>query len=59
MTPFSLVCSLVVRALVEHRVLNATFLDDGPAIRRYASVHLGIATATILIPLPFTFDITW
>jgi pyruvate dehydrogenase E2 component (dihydrolipoamide acetyltransferase) len=53
-TPFSLVCSLVVQVLLEHPELNATYLDVGPAIRRHAAVHLGIATATprgLLVPV--------
>lgn len=45
-TPFALVCRLLVDALRRHPVLNATFVEDGPAIRIHGAVHLGIATAT-------------
>ena len=45
-TPFALLCRLLVEALGRHRVLNATFVEDGPAIRIHGAVHLGIATAT-------------
>jgi len=45
-TPFALLCRLLVEALRRHRVLNATFVDEGPAIRIHGAVHLGIATAT-------------
>jgi 2-oxoisovalerate dehydrogenase E2 component (dihydrolipoyl transacylase) len=45
-TPFALLCRLLVEALRRHRLLNATFVEDGPAIRIHGAVHLGIATAT-------------
>jgi 2-oxoisovalerate dehydrogenase E2 component (dihydrolipoyl transacylase) len=45
-TPFALLCRLLVEALRRHRVLNASFVEDGPAIRIHGAVHLGIATAT-------------
>lgn len=46
LTPFALLCWLFVRALEDHPELNATWVDDGPAIRRHGHVHLGVATAT-------------
>jgi 2-oxoisovalerate dehydrogenase E2 component (dihydrolipoyl transacylase) len=45
-TPFALLCRLVVDALRSQRLLNSTFVEDGPEIRVHGSVHLGIGTAT-------------
>jgi pyruvate dehydrogenase E2 component (dihydrolipoamide acetyltransferase) len=42
-TPFTLLLTLTLR---DHPRLNATFVQDGPAIRTYDAVHLGIGTAT-------------
>jgi 2-oxoisovalerate dehydrogenase E2 component (dihydrolipoyl transacylase) len=45
-TPFALVCRFIVLALRSNRALNATFVEDGPEIRRHGAVHLGLGTAT-------------
>ncbi|WP_018636305.1 dihydrolipoamide acetyltransferase family protein [Parafrankia elaeagni] len=45
-TPFALIARLLVQTLVAHPELNSTFVEDGPAIRRHGSVHLGVGTAT-------------
>jgi pyruvate dehydrogenase E2 component (dihydrolipoamide acetyltransferase) len=45
-TPFSLLCRLVVQALGANPLLNSTFDEDGPVIRIHDAVHLGIGTAT-------------
>jgi 2-oxoisovalerate dehydrogenase E2 component (dihydrolipoyl transacylase) len=45
-TPFALLCRLLVEALRRHLVLNATFIEEGPVISIHGAVHLGIATAT-------------
>ena len=45
-TPFSLLCRLLVQSLVANPLLNASFDEDGPAIRLHDAVHLGIGTAT-------------
>lgn len=53
-TPFALIGRLLVHALTIHPALNSSFLDDGPSISLYRSVHLGVATATergLLVPV--------
>src|SRR5579883_504996 len=53
-TPFVLVCRLLVLALRENPALNASWIDDGPAVRVHRSMHLGIGTATergLLVPV--------
>jgi 2-oxoisovalerate dehydrogenase E2 component (dihydrolipoyl transacylase) len=53
-TPFALIARFTVIALGIERSLNATWLDEGPAIRRWGAVHLGVAVATergLLVPV--------
>jgi 2-oxoisovalerate dehydrogenase E2 component (dihydrolipoyl transacylase) len=53
-TPFALVCRMLVDALGTNPELNATWVDDGPAIRLHRHLHLGIGTATergLLVPV--------
>jgi 2-oxoisovalerate dehydrogenase E2 component (dihydrolipoyl transacylase) len=53
-TPFALVCRMLVDALGTNPELNATWVDDGPAIRLHQHLHLGIGTATergLLVPV--------
>ncbi|MCU1346958.1 MAG: pyruvate/2-oxoglutarate dehydrogenase complex, dihydrolipoamide acyltransferase component [Acidimicrobiia bacterium] len=53
-TPFSLLCRLVVQALRANPTLNATYVEDVPEIRIRRSIHLGIGTATargLLVPV--------
>jgi len=53
-TPFSLLCRLVVQSLRANRMLNATFVEEGPEIRVRGAIHLGIGTATergLLVPV--------
>ncbi|MFH9660930.1 dihydrolipoamide acetyltransferase family protein [Streptomyces sp. NPDC017248] len=45
-TPFALLLRLLTLTLRDHPRLNATFTEDGPAVRTYDAVHLGIGTAT-------------
>jgi pyruvate dehydrogenase E2 component (dihydrolipoamide acetyltransferase) len=45
-TPFALVCRMLVEALRVNPELNATWVEDGPAIRSHGHLHLGIGTAT-------------
>jgi pyruvate dehydrogenase E2 component (dihydrolipoamide acetyltransferase) len=45
-TPFALLLRLLTLTLRDHPRLNATFVQDGPAVRTYDAVHLGIGTAT-------------
>ena len=45
-TPFSLLCRLVVQSLAQTPLLNSTFDGAGPEIRVHNGVHLGIGTAT-------------
>ena len=45
-TPFSLLCRLVVQALGANPLLNSTFDEAGPEIQVHKGVHLGIGTAT-------------
>jgi 2-oxoisovalerate dehydrogenase E2 component (dihydrolipoyl transacylase) len=45
-TPFSLLCRLVVQSLQAVPILNSTFDEAGPEIRVHNGVHLGIGTAT-------------
>lgn len=45
-TPFSLICELLVRALRAHPILNATFDAGAGEIRQHGAVHLGVGTAT-------------
>jgi len=53
-TPFALIARLLVHALTIHPVMNSAFVEDGPSIRRYGAVPLGVATATdrgLLVPV--------
>ncbi len=53
-TPFTLLCRLLVDALRAAPALNATWLADGPSIALHAHLHLGIGTATdrgLLVPV--------
>jgi 2-oxoisovalerate dehydrogenase E2 component (dihydrolipoyl transacylase) len=53
-TPFALICRFVVDALRANPLLNATFVDEGPAIQFHEAVHLGLAAATergLLVPV--------
>jgi pyruvate dehydrogenase E2 component (dihydrolipoamide acetyltransferase) len=53
-TPFALVCRMLVEALRANPDLNATWVDEGPAIRTHQHLHLGIGTATdrgLLVPV--------
>ncbi|MFB6624804.1 dihydrolipoamide acetyltransferase family protein [Streptomyces sp. NPDC056374] len=45
-TPFALLLRLLTLTLREHPRLNATYVQDGPEVRTYEAVHLGIGTAT-------------
>jgi pyruvate dehydrogenase E2 component (dihydrolipoamide acetyltransferase) len=45
-TPFALLCRLLVLTLRHHPILNATFVDDTREIRVHRAIHLGVATAT-------------
>ncbi|MFF2305038.1 dihydrolipoamide acetyltransferase family protein [Streptomyces sp. NPDC058128] len=45
-TPFALLLRLLTLTLREHPRLNATYVQDGPEVRTYDAVHLGIGTAT-------------
>jgi 2-oxoisovalerate dehydrogenase E2 component (dihydrolipoyl transacylase) len=45
-TPFSLLCRMVVQGLRTVPILNSTFDEAGPEIRVHNEVHLGIGTAT-------------
>jgi 2-oxoisovalerate dehydrogenase E2 component (dihydrolipoyl transacylase) len=45
-TPFSLLCRLIVQSLGANPLLNSTFDEAGPEIRVHNAVHLGIGTAT-------------
>lgn len=45
-TPFALLCRLLVQAIGSAPVLNSTYDEDGPAIRVHEAIHLGIGTAT-------------
>lgn len=45
-TPFALLCRLVVLSLRDVPVLNSSFDEAGPEIRLHNGVHLGIGTAT-------------
>ena len=46
LTPFSLMCMLLVRSVQAHPALNATYVEDGPEIHRHRQIHLGVGTAT-------------
>jgi pyruvate dehydrogenase E2 component (dihydrolipoamide acetyltransferase) len=53
-TPFALLCRLLVEALRAAPVLNASWVNDGPSIAIHSSVHLGIGTATdrgLIVPV--------
>jgi pyruvate dehydrogenase E2 component (dihydrolipoamide acetyltransferase) len=53
-TPFALICRFVVDALRANPLLNATFVDEVPAIQYHEAVHLGLAAATdrgLLVPV--------
>ncbi|MFI5752211.1 dihydrolipoamide acetyltransferase family protein [Streptomyces sp. NPDC051644] len=45
-TPFALLLRLLTLTLREHPRLNATYVQDGPEVRTYDAVHLGIGAAT-------------
>ncbi|QGG94291.1 dihydrolipoamide acetyltransferase family protein [Actinomarinicola tropica] len=45
-TPFALICRVVVQQLAANPHLNASFDETGPVIRLHEDVHLGIGTAT-------------
>jgi pyruvate dehydrogenase E2 component (dihydrolipoamide acetyltransferase) len=45
-TPFAILCRLLVEVVKRHPTLNAAFVDEGPAVRLFPWVHLGVATAT-------------
>lgn len=45
LTPFAVICHLIVRALRAHPELNATLDDDGERMWLLDDVHLGFATA--------------
>jgi pyruvate dehydrogenase E2 component (dihydrolipoamide acetyltransferase) len=45
-TPFALLCRLVVQTLQANPILNSSYDADAPAIRVHNHVRLGIATAT-------------
>lgn len=45
-TPFSLLLRLLTLTLRDHPRMNASFIEEGPAVRTYDEVHLGIGTAT-------------
>ncbi|MFB8083149.1 dihydrolipoamide acetyltransferase family protein [Streptomyces sp. NPDC056013] len=45
-TPFALLLRLLTLTLREHPRLNAMYVQDGPEVRTYDAVHLGIGTAT-------------
>jgi 2-oxoisovalerate dehydrogenase E2 component (dihydrolipoyl transacylase) len=45
-TPFSLLCRLVVQTLGNNPLLNSSFDEAGPEIKVHGAVHLGIGTAT-------------
>jgi pyruvate dehydrogenase E2 component (dihydrolipoamide acetyltransferase) len=58
LTPFVLVCRLLVLAIRDAPVLNATYVDDdasrGPQIQIHSALHLGVGTATergLLVPV--------
>jgi pyruvate dehydrogenase E2 component (dihydrolipoamide acetyltransferase) len=54
LTPFALLLRLVVAALGRHPLLNSTWVDEGPAIHKHSSVHLGFGAATergLLVPV--------
>jgi pyruvate dehydrogenase E2 component (dihydrolipoamide acetyltransferase) len=46
LTPFSLMCGLLVHAVRENPTLNSTYIEDGPQIHLHDQIHLGIGTAT-------------
>ncbi|WP_042176680.1 dihydrolipoamide acetyltransferase family protein [Streptomyces sp. NBRC 110035] len=53
-TPFALLLRLLTLTLREHPRLNATYVQDGPEVRTYDAVHLGIGAATprgLLVPV--------
>jgi 2-oxoisovalerate dehydrogenase E2 component (dihydrolipoyl transacylase) len=53
-TPFALLCRLLVEALRAVPVLNASWMPEGPAIVLHRHLHLGIGTATdrgLLVPV--------
>lgn len=45
-TPFALLLRLLTLTLRDHPRLNATYVQDGPVVRTYDAVHLGIGTTT-------------
>ncbi|RXS87569.1 2-oxo acid dehydrogenase subunit E2 [Streptomyces sp. TM32] len=45
-TPFALLLRLLTLTLRDHPRLNASFVEEGPAVRTYDAIHLGIGTAT-------------
>jgi 2-oxoisovalerate dehydrogenase E2 component (dihydrolipoyl transacylase) len=45
-TPFALLCRLVVEALLTSPALNATFDEAAGVIRHYEPIHLGFAVST-------------
>jgi pyruvate dehydrogenase E2 component (dihydrolipoamide acetyltransferase) len=54
LTPFALLLRLVASALRRHPLVNSTWVDEGPAIRKHSSVHLGFGAATergLLVPV--------
>jgi 2-oxoisovalerate dehydrogenase E2 component (dihydrolipoyl transacylase) len=45
-TPFSLICTCLVRTLRQHPTFNSTFRADRSEIHQHRALHLGVSTAT-------------
>lgn len=54
LTPLAFLMRAIVRALAAHPEINARFDDEKGVVRRYAAVHIGVATQTpngLMVPV--------